>query len=94
LTAENLKKLGLSHNMTNLDDDAMTEFSVLTAESELLPQQNILDLRVSNVEFDHQTLNHMMGMKDALPSAIQTFVTFDFFNHDTKNTDIGNGYEP
>jgi hypothetical protein len=35
-----------------VDDDAMTEFSVLTTESELLPQQNILDLRVSNIEFD------------------------------------------
>ena len=36
----------------------------------------------------------MLGMKFALPSAVQTFVTFDFFNHDTKNTDISNGYEP
>ena len=67
LTAENLKKLGLTSNMTNIDEDAMTEFSIATAESELTPQQNILDLRVSNVEFDKTTLNQMMGMKDALP---------------------------
>ena len=36
----------------------------------------------------------MLGLKEALPSSIQTFVTFVFFNHDTKNTDISNGYEP
>ena len=68
LTAENLKKLGLTQNMA--DDDAMTEFSVATAESELSPQQNILDLRVSNVEFDKSTLCQLMGMKDALPQSI------------------------
>jgi hypothetical protein len=70
LTAENLKKLGLSTNMTQMDDDAMTEFSVLTAESELAPQQNILDLRVSNIEFDKNTLCQMLGLKDALASSI------------------------
>jgi hypothetical protein len=66
-----------------MDEDAMSEFSVLTAESELLPQQNILDLRVSNVEFDKHTINQLLGMRDAMDSAIQTFVTFDFFNHES-----------
>ena len=70
LTAENLKKLGLTQNMTNIEEDAMTEFSIATAESELLPQQNILDLRVSNVEFDKTALCSILGMKDALPQSI------------------------
>jgi len=33
-------------------------------------------------------------MKDALPGAVQTFITLDFFNHDTKHTDMTTGYEP
>lgn len=33
-------------------------------------------------------------MRDPLDSAVQTFVTLDFFNHDTKNTDMATGYEP
>jgi hypothetical protein len=30
----------------------MSEFSVLTTESEILPQENVLDLRISNLRFD------------------------------------------
>lgn len=33
-------------------------------------------------------------MRDALPNAIKTFVTLDFFNHDTRHTDMTTGYEP
>ena len=70
LTAENLKKLGLTQNMTNIEEDAMTEFSIATAETELLPEQNILDLWVSNFEFDKTALCSILGMKDALPQSI------------------------
>jgi hypothetical protein len=28
-----------------------------------------------------------------LPNAVQTFITVDFFNHDTKHTDLSQGYE-
>ena len=80
--------------MTNIEDDAMTEFSVATQESELRPSQNILDLRLSTVEFDKTALNQIMGMRDALPQSVNTFVTIDFFNHDTKNTNVAQGYEP
>ena len=80
--------------MKNADDDAMTEFSAATGESELLPQQNILDFRVSNVELDKSRMNNILGMKEALPSAIQTFVTFDFYDHNTNRTEVGVGYEP
>lgn len=33
-------------------------------------------------------------MKDPLESAVQTFITFEFLNHDTLNTDMTTGYEP
>ena len=48
LTAENLDKLQ-GGSMKNLDNDSMSEFSYLTTESEIAPQENILDLRISNI---------------------------------------------
>ena len=35
--------------MKNMDDDAMSEFSYLTTESEIAPQENILDLRIADI---------------------------------------------
>ena len=80
--------------MGNLADDAMTEFSVLTAESEILPLENVLDLRLSEIQFNKKNINEVLGLKDAMPSAIKTFVTFDFFINETKHTDLKHGYEP
>ena len=48
MTAENLDKLG-GGGMKNLNDDSMSEFSYLTTESEISPQENILDLRIANI---------------------------------------------
>jgi hypothetical protein len=36
LTADNLSKLGMG-SISNIDEDAMSDFSVLTTESEILP---------------------------------------------------------
>lgn len=33
-------------------------------------------------------------MREALPNSVKTFITLDFFNHDTRNTDMVTGYEP
>jgi hypothetical protein len=35
-----------------------------------------------------------LGLENAPSGAIQTFVTVDFFNHDTQHTDINSGYTP
>ena len=66
----------------------------MTAESDMLPSENILDLRLGNVEFDQKLINDVLNMKNAMPSAVQTFITLDFFNHATKHTDLSQGYEP
>lgn len=36
----------------------------------------------------------MLGNKELLPGAVQTFVTIDFYNHDTRNSDLAEGFEP
>ena len=35
-----------------------------------------------------------MGSKEILPSAVQTFVTVDFFNHETKHSGLSEGFDP
>ena len=47
-----VEQLGVGPRASNIDEDAMTEFSVLTDESEMQFKENILDLRVSKVELD------------------------------------------
>jgi len=72
----------------------MTEFSVLTTESEILPSENVLDLRLSEIKFDQNKINEVLGLRDAVPSAIKTFIVVDFFINETKHTDLKHGYEP
>ena len=72
----------------------MSEFSILTQESDIRPTENILDLRLSSMKLHPLQVNNFLGMKNALPSQVQTFVTVDFFNHATKHTDLSSGYEP
>lgn len=68
LSAEDLKKL--PGGPMALDSDAMSEFSVLTMESDMTPQENILDLKISNLELNETAVNKFMGMRDSLPQAI------------------------
>ena len=93
LTADNLRRLGVGTKIDALDEDAMTEFSVLTAESDLLPQENVLDLRISEMEFQPMHINKLLGMKDAPEAAVQTFATISFFDHPAQNTDLATGYK-
>lgn len=94
LTAANLSKLGEARDMPNLEEDQMTEFSILSTESQIMPSENVLDIRVCEINFSRELINQTLGMRDALPNAIKTFVTLDFFNHDTKHTDLITGYDP
>lgn len=65
-----MKRLGVGTKIDALDEDALTEFSVLTAESDLLPQENVLDLRISEMEFEPLHINKLLGMTDAPDAAV------------------------
>lgn len=81
--------------MRNLDIDAMSDaFSVATDESEVAPQENVMDLLINRAQFDKIRLAHALGNKELLPSAVQTFVTVDFFNHFTRHGELAEGLEP
>jgi len=76
------------------DEDVMTEFSVVTDDSEIAPQENVLDLAVSSAQLDKQRLSQILGNKELLPGAVQTFITVDFYNHETRNSDLAQGFDP
>ena len=69
LNAQNLSKLGVPENLIKtMEDDLMSEFSVLTAESEILPQENVLDLKISNLELSVPLIEDILGVRNPLPS--------------------------
>lgn len=84
----------MAHNLKSTDADTFSEFTEMTGDTEIGMLDNILDLKVSSIDFDRNAINTALGMKGALPNAVQTFVTVEFFNHDIKYTEINQGYEP
>lgn len=74
-----------------MDDD---EFSVMSDESDLQFLENVLDLKVAKIQLRPNLINEILGMRDPMESAVQTFITLDFFNHDTKPTEMTSGYDP
>ena len=38
--------------------------------------------------------SQLLGVSSGSERSLQTFVTVDFFNHDTKYTDVANGFKP
>jgi hypothetical protein len=93
LSQDSLRKLD-GQQEHEIDMEAMSEFSVLTEESDIGPGENILDLRVAQVEFDRRVIDKIFNLKETMPQAVRTFVTFDFFVNETKNTDLKDGYSP
>ena len=80
--------------MGEMAEDAMSEFSVLTTETDISPAENVLDLRISEIQFETSQLNRVLNLSETLPQAVQTFATVDFFINETKNTDLKTGYSP
>ena len=76
------------------DGDAMTEFSVMTDESEIKPEENILDLRVTTASIDRTLFTTVTNGNEVMPADVKTFLAVDFYNHETKSTDMAEGFEP
>ena len=85
-----------TRQVQGIEPDAMSEVTTRTDDSELGPQDNLLDLRISSATFNRVQLTQvlMAGKQEMDPNTIQTFLAVDFYNHDTKNTDMTFGLEP
>ena len=74
--------------------DADSEFSYATEEPGLRPEENILDLAVDNAEFYADMLWQEVDLVDFTQKSFATFMTVEFYDHDTKVTDVVEGYTP
>lgn len=71
----------------------MSEISAYTNESELKERDNILDLRISAATFDKANMMSLFG-RELTPAQVSSFLCVDFYNHDSKNSDLVDGFEP
>lgn len=95
LTAEGLARMEARFPAgTAIEEDLVSEFSAVTNESEIAPQENVMDLLISKAQLDPSKLSQLLGNKEMLASAVQTFVTVDFFNHETRHSGLSEGFEP
>ena len=46
--------------------EAMSEFSVLTEESDINPGENVLDLRVAGIELDRRLADKIFRLKEPI----------------------------
>ena len=76
--------------------DAMSEFSEISHESELRVGENRLDVWIGQVELHPNSLVQVLDQADFSISScnIVTFLTLDFYNHDTQATPIMEGLNP
>jgi len=76
--------------------ETQSEFSVMTNESELRTDENFLDLVVESGEFYYDTFTEVLEERELVlfQKTLITFVTVDFFDHDTETSSIAEGYRP
>lgn len=76
------------------DADARSEFSAQTQESEVNIDENILDFKVEDAEFDPQAISNVPSIQmtaDEISRQFITVVTVDFYNHSTETTQMSDG---
>ena len=78
------------------DDDALSDFSVNSKDSEGAPEENFLDLRIIDGQLDEELISRYMKSLRGTPSQGEfvTVVTADFYDHDTKTSGLAQGYRP
>ena len=71
-----------------------TEFSIASQETGLKPEENMLDLAIDMGDFFGESLRQVIDTADLTPKSFQTFLTVEFYDHDTKATDVVEGFKP
>ena len=73
------------------DVDVRSEFSAQTHESEVAIDENILDFKIEDAEFDAATIASIPSVAlttDEIDRQFITVVTVDFYNHSTETTSV------
>jgi len=91
-------QLGLPKREETLLDklETQSEFSAVTNESEVKPDENVLDLVIQDAEYYFDAFKTVLDPKELalLQKTLITFVTLDFYNHDTETSQLAEGYRP
>jgi hypothetical protein len=79
-----------------VDIDTQSEFSVMTNESELKTNENILDFVIEGGEFYFEQFRQVLDERELAvhQKTLITFVSADFYNHDTETSQVAEGYRP
>jgi len=92
LTAADLARLDRSIN-DSVDVDALTEFSLLSKESEITSSENVFDVRFSTMNLVSEVVAKIVGF-DVAPNDIKSFLMVDFYDHESKMSEKARGFEP
>ena len=74
--------------------DADTDFSLVTGETDLKPDENMLDLALDKAEYYSHSLNQVVESDVISDKGFLSFATVEFYDHDCKATVLTNGLEP
>jgi len=74
--------------------DADSEFSIGTLETDLKHEENVLDLALDKAEYYSNSLLQVVESDVVSEKGFLTFFTVEFYDHDTKATDVSTGLQP
>ncbi len=76
-----------------VEDGNESEFSKVGEESAIRDKENILDFVVATSHFDPNSLQQALGQELISEDAFNTFVSVEFYDHDTKTTEVSSGFK-
>ena len=101
LTTSQVGTLGKREDINTLVPDlnkfeTQSEFSAVTNESDIRPEENCLDLVIQDAEYYYDSFRSVLDEKEMMmyQKTLITFVTVDFYNHDTETSQLAEGYRP
>lgn len=74
--------------------DALSDFSVNSKDSEGRPNENFFDLRVIDANLNEQLINQFFSKAGSTYKDLMTLVSVDFYDHDTKTSQLTGGFRP
>lgn len=82
--------------MTPFIDDNRSEFSAVTNETEIRTDENVLDFVIKDAEYYFDAFKYVLDERELMmhQKTLITFVTCDFYNHDTETSQIAEGFQP
>ncbi len=68
----------------------------MSNESEIRGNENVLDFAIKDADFYFDAFRQVLDEKELLmhQKTLVTFVTIDFYNHDTETSQISEGFRP